>query len=75
MDCNDGRIHRERYRPSLSKVDENEKGSLDGPNAIEDTPAFPHTLPIESRKSPYPASDVIRFPVPDSYVDWTVSSL
>ena len=83
-DGHDERNSREFHSPSLSEVDENEididevdapADSIDGPYAIEDTPAFPHTLPIESRKSPYPASGVIRFSVPDSYVSWIVSNL
>jgi len=75
------RNSREFHSPALSEVDENEididevdapSDNLDGFNAIEDVPAFPLTLPIESRKSPYPASGVIRFSVPDSCVGWII---
>ena len=40
---------------------------------VENMSFLPSILPTESRISPYPASGVNRFPVPDCYVRWTVS--
>ena len=71
------------YRaPVISEVDENgvdevdiNEVNFDGSSMVESTTSIPPVLLKESRKSPYPASGLSRFPVPDCYVSWTVSSI
>lgn len=61
----------EQYEETL---DEDNPDARDlGDVVIEDIPYVSRLLPRESRISPYPASGVKRFNVPDHYVDWNVS--
>ena len=66
----------------LGEVDENDFDEVDtnavnfdADSAVESIPSISPTLLKESRISPYPASGVTRFPVPDCFVSWTVSNM
>ena len=48
---------------------------FDVDSIIESIPSISPTLLKESRMSPYPASCVTRFPVPDCFVCWTVRQI
>lgn len=75
-------IEEERV-PTISEDDENDVDEVDinavnfdGSSIVESaTTSIPLALLKESRTSPYPASGLSRFPVPDCYVSWTVSSM
>ena len=66
----------------LSEIDETDFDEVDT-NAVTldvdddfgSIPSISPSLLTESRTSPYPASGVIRFPVPDHFVCWTVSNM
>ena len=59
------------------KIDETpEEDDTDGmamDSIVDDTIAQISFIHEKARTSPYPASDINRFPVPDFYVPWAVS--